>query len=529
MERPRTCGGVLVETLTQSKAIPSANSSPVRLSTKEAIDLGAEDSLFFYATFFPKTCRSPFAKFHVPVCEGLENPHCRFINLQMYRGSAKTSLLRMYAARRIAYGLSKTILLIGASEDHAARSVTWLKSAIDKNDKFRTAFRLNRGNKWSETELEIQHPLLGQSIWVKGVGITGNIRGINFEDYRPDLILADDVLTDENAATIEQREKISDLLLGAVKNSLVTQAEDPNAKFVINQTPLHKHDATMQALQDTEFVSYVVPCWTQETMDLPVDQQIAAWPERNTSEELRAEKKAALARNKYSIFAREKECRLVTKENAAFNTSFLEYWDAPNAEKFKMGQVVISIDPVPPPTPAQLAKNLHNKDYEAVSVLMRSAGKYYLLDYETNRGHDPSWSCQTAERFARKYHAMKVVFEAIAYQRVLGNILTDYFRRKRVYIPVEARVDKRPKYNRIISAFNIVEEGLFLCSTNHSQFIEDFATYPGCDYDDLLDSIASGLAELTNPLLEFAEEKDGVFAHVEDDFDKPLNFQRKVP
>jgi predicted phage terminase large subunit-like protein len=500
------------------------------ISANEAMELGAEDPLFFYKTFFPKTCRVDFAPFHTPVSAALETPKCRFINLQMFRGSAKTSLVRMYCARRIAYGMSKTIFLIGASEDHATRSVNWIKSAIDKNERFRSTFHLHRGNKWSETELEIRHPMLETSIWVKGAGITGNVRGVNFEDYRPDLILLDDVLTDENTATLEQREKISDLILGAVKNSLVTEAEDPNAKFIIAQTPMHKDDATMQALRDDEFVSVVVPCWTKETLEKPVDEQVSSWPERTSTSELRREKKSAMKRNRYSIFAREKECRLVTKENSAFNTEFLRYWDEEGV-KFDpmMGQTVIAIDPVPPPSPTQLAKNLHNKDYEAVVVMMRYEGKYYLLDYETNRGHDPSWTSQTAERFARKYRPIKVVFEAIAFQRVLGTILQDHFRRRHIYIPVEGRVDKRPKYNRIISAFQLYEEGLFYVSSEHGQFLEDFSTYPGSDHDDLLDACASALAELTNPLLEFADRGDGIYSHVSDPFNEPLNLQRKVP
>ena len=517
----------MVEALSTIKA-------PVQGLTKvkrqEVIDLGAGDQLFFYNHFFPKTCRVPFAGFHehklVPV---LDQPHSRFINLQMFRGSAKTSFLRMFAGRRIAYGLSRTILIIGASEDHAIRSVTWLKNTIEKNHVFRETFRLEPGNKWSGTELEIRHPLLDTQIWVKGVGITGNIRGINFEDYRPDLILLDDVVTDENAATLEQREKINTLVFGAVKNSLVTEAEDENAKLVIAQTPLHKKDITNEAMDDMEFVSVVVPCWTTATLGLPASQQESAWPERVSTSELRREKIAAMRRHRYSVFAKEKECKLVTEENSSFNGEFLQFWDAPSAEPLKMGEIIIAIDPVPPPSPTALAKNLHNKDYEAVSVLMRSRKNYYLLDYETNRGHDPSWSCQVTERFFRKYNALQVVFEAVAYQRVLGRILTEYLRRRRIYVPVRGIDDKRKKYNRIVSALNIAEDGKFYCSQSHDQFIQDFETYPNCDHDDLLDSVSLGLSQLVNPIFDMAPDDDGVWSHVQDEFNEPLNLKRVVP
>ena len=79
-------------------------------------------------------------------------------------------------------------------------------------------------------------------------GITGSLRGINFDDYRPDLIIVDDPQTDETAATLEQRNKVADLILGAVKNSLAPATEEPNAKLVMAITPQHNEDISQQAL-----------------------------------------------------------------------------------------------------------------------------------------------------------------------------------------------------------------------------------------------------------------------------------------
>jgi hypothetical protein len=54
--------------------------------------------------------------------------------------------------------------------------------------------------------------------------------------------------TDENCATLEQRQKISDLVHGALKKSLAPPVDDPNAKMVMLVTPQHIDDVPL-ALQ----------------------------------------------------------------------------------------------------------------------------------------------------------------------------------------------------------------------------------------------------------------------------------------
>src|SRR5690606_9118236 len=121
-----------------------------------------------------------------------------------------------------------------------------------------------------------------------------------------------------NAATLEQREKMKRLILDAVKNSLAPATEEPNAKLVLLNTPQHVDDVAMAAQSDPDFVTIIRGCWTEETKELPLDQQESAWPERHPTETLRQEKRNAIAANKLSGFLREKECRLVSPETATF-------------------------------------------------------------------------------------------------------------------------------------------------------------------------------------------------------------------
>ena len=85
----------------------------VDISLEEIVKLGAVDPEFFYRTFFPKTFRQPSPAFHKQIDLALDSPQYRLLNLQCFRGSAKTTKLRAFSLRRIAYRMSRTVLYIG--------------------------------------------------------------------------------------------------------------------------------------------------------------------------------------------------------------------------------------------------------------------------------------------------------------------------------------------------------------------------------------------------------------------------------
>src|SRR3990167_609536 len=448
-----------------------------QLSRAELIKLCAVDSDLFARVYFPKAVRQKSPDFDKQLWAAIENPLHRLLNLRVFRGAGKTTKLRLFAAKRIAYNVSKTILYIGASESHATRSIQWLRARIDPG-------------------------IDDTPIWVLGVGVTGNIRGINFDDYRPDLIIVDDCITDENAATQASAEKTSDLILNAVANSLASSQEFPNAKLAMLQTPISNYDISVQAEKDPEWHTESFGCWTKETEDLQIPQQRSSWEEMFPTKTLQARKQNAIAQRRYSGFAKEMECKLVQSETTCFNANWLRLYD----EVPRRGSTVIAIDPVPPPSDKQLATNLKTKDYEAISVVSRVEGNYYLLDYAVSRGHDPQWTEAKLFEFALQYKPLCVVVEAVAAQRYLKWFLQKAMERRRRFIPIkETPNDQRSKFHRIVTSLNgVASAGRFWCSKHHSEFIVQFENY-GQGYkgpDDLIESVSVAVSELTMPLLE---------------------------
>ena len=477
-----------------------------KLSLPEVVQLGAVDSEFFGHTFFPKTFRQPSAAFHKEMWSALEDPRYRYVAMKCFRDSAKTTILRVYTAKRIAYGLSKTVLYVSGNEGHAVRSVQWIRAQVEKNTLFASTFGLQKGRKWQENEAEIFRATEGDTAWIFGAGITSaSIRGINFDDYRPDLIVLDDAVNDENALTDEQREKIFDLISSALKRSLAPASEEPNAKMAFLNTPIHPDDALAKVEKDPEWHKLSFSCWTKETEDAPLDMQISSWESRYPSEVRRAEKLNAITANTYSKFARELECQLVTQENTAFKYEWISTFDE---QDLPSGMTIVVIDPVPPPSPRQLAKQLVGKDYEAIGVIRRAKGAYYVLEYHRNRGHEPNWTVAMACELARKYRVARIVVEAIAYQRVLEYLLRQEMTRKGLYYAIVPVTDKRKKYNRIVSTLSgPLSQGKLFLRSNMADLKAELTTYPNTTHDDLVDMLAMGVMDLSNALIDLDESE----------------------
>jgi hypothetical protein len=469
----------------------------------EVVQLAAIDSLLFARTFFPKTVRQEPAVFHSEVWDLLESEH-RLVNLQIFRDGAKTTTCRLYGAKRIAYAIARTILFVGKSEGHAVRSTKWLRKQVQHNRRFADTFGLRPGKKWQDTEAEIIHGEDEQPIWIMATGITGSTRGILQDDFRPDLIIVDDVIDEENSATPDGRQKISDLIYGALVGSLAPASESPDAKLVMLQTPLNKEDASTLALKDKGWKSKRFGCWTPATEGLDLRLQESVWPERWPSAEMRQKKEEYISRNKLSLFLREYECKITSPETAAFGRNWLEYYQLAPEHLVKS----MAIDPVPPPSDIQIAKGLRGKDYEAFAVVGAHAGDVYLLDYSLNRGHEPDWTIMEFFRLCLKWRPRIVTVETTAYQRTLKWLLEQAMRNRRQYWVVQDFTDSRSKFDRIVDSLSgVASQGRFYVKEEHTEFISQFESYPDIPNEDLLEATAVATAKLLGlPMGDDAED-----------------------
>lgn len=443
------------------------------LSAHDAAELGATDSELFYAYFFPATFRQDSPQFAEEMNRVLDDSSHREAAFMCFRGSGKTTRVRAFAAKRISYAVSRTIMLVSKSQEHSLRSLRWLKRQIDKNKVWTETFGLERGDKWTDEEITIVHGVYGITITVIAVGVRGQTRGLNIDDYRPDLIVVDDPNDAENTNTPEQRQKTAEEFFGSLHKSLAPRSEAPLAKMVLLQTPFHEEDL-IHTCRTFSWPLVSISCFNGEGESV--------WPARFPTEELQEEKDRHIEAGMASTWYREMECTLVGKETAAFRQDWLRFYD-PGQEPDK-GITVFGIDPA--------SADSKNADKQALAIVRVWRGEIWVLEALGEKGEMPDAFAERFFALTGRYRAAHGASEGIGYQRVLAWYLAREMRRRLQFRTVhEIKGERRRKEDRIPQVLRPVASQYALhVRRDQTELIDQFTRYPDCAHDDLLDALA---------------------------------------
>lgn len=482
------------------------------LTGEEVLDLAARDNDFYCQHFFPKTFRQKGAPFHPEIWEALETPHARHIDCEVFRGGAKTTLLRAFTSKRVAFASSRTILYVSETQDHAKRSVRWLKNQVLYNRAWSDFFQLSLGTKKTDEWLEIKNGIDGITISILAIGITGQTRGLNLDDYRPDLIVIDDPCNEENTATPEQRQKTENLVFGALQKSLAPPTEAQDAKMVLLQTSLNGDDVINQCHRDPNWLSFKFSCFKPDGT--------SSWEERFPTEFLLKEKDAHRAMNRLQLWYREMECKIVAGELSKFRPEWLQ--DLPGGMLPEGGAHFLYIDPVPPPSEREIQTGLKKKDNEAHAVVKFYKGGYYICNIESKKGHDPDWTIMKFWEQVKAWSIDMWEVEPRNYQRTLKWLIEKSMKQMGIYVKVNVppKMDMRPKQTRIVQSLqHIAAMGQLYVNLSDPRmraFIDQFTEYPNVNHDDELEAVANAvkLAQEHGPLMDIDYEV------IEDDYSR---------
>ena len=138
----------------------------------------------------------------------LENP-TQNLAWSVPRGHSKSSYLsNMYPVYNIVYSLKNYIVILSETEAGARMFTEWVNNQLKFNEKLRNDFgeMLSTNAKMNVTdnsEIFVTH----NNIKVQGASMGKQLRGSRHLNYRPDLIIADDLESSKNTNTPELREK----------------------------------------------------------------------------------------------------------------------------------------------------------------------------------------------------------------------------------------------------------------------------------------------------------------------------------
>ena len=162
----------------------------------------------------------PTPKFHLDVWDYCCDPHPR-VAIAAPRGHAKsTAVTGAYVMAEVLFREADFVVIISATERQAVRFLTNIKREIYENKQLRDLFQINlQFDKDNDKEIifEMGPDKHKACIIAMGAGGgTGPIRGALWNNKRPNLIIFDDVESDEEVASEERRQKVLGWLYEAV-------------------------------------------------------------------------------------------------------------------------------------------------------------------------------------------------------------------------------------------------------------------------------------------------------------------------
>jgi len=345
-------------------------------------------------------------------------------------------------------------------------------------------------------------------------GITGQIRGVNINDARPDFIIGDDIIDDENSATKEQRDKIKKLVTGALLKSLVPNQANPNATALFLQTPCHKDDFIESIMDDPAWITKSFSCFTYDKKGVAIGSTGPAW---FGFQDLLQEKNMHIRTNQLSVWYREMEVKITSTELQLGKPQWV--FDTVYETLPEKVMYILSADPTPPPKQGGGNEiDLDKLDDAVIMIQAMYKGHFYLVEYYTCKS---PVTAEFASKFVEFYVRYRPTFsgiETVLFARTVKEAIDNVQHEKGIYFLVVPIEDKRKKFNRIKdTVYDLAMKGRYHVKSEHIEFIAQFLDYPQVEFDDLLDAASIGIMIVNPAMLHASSVIEGDYEVISED------------
>jgi len=378
----------------------------------EALELSYGRSGVFGKTFFPESVYTPYTSLHNEIIQALDSKYQK-IAIAAPRGLGKTTMVKILCAHGILFRDYEFILYVSRSETLATLQTENLKRELLTNREIRKVF----GNIKIDDQFEEMDETFSKHSWVafgntlvmpRGAG--QQVRGLIYKNFRPQLIIVDDLEDREELKNPENRKKNKEWF----NADLIKCVDRYSDKWRIIYIDTLKH---YEALLEEHLND---PTWYHVRLDLCDDEYNSRVPELISTEELKQEAEIARKNNLLDIFYMEYRNIPIAKENQNFRPEYFQYYDHTTLEIGKFETLVI-VDP------AKTAQ-IHSADSAIVGVAVDYAsGKIYFVDCVSGKMYpDQIYDEMFAMRRRLKAHAVGIEvtgLEEFVKQPILNEML----------------------------------------------------------------------------------------------------------
>lgn len=469
--------------------------------------LGEMDIEFFALCYFPKYFDRKFGQFHKELFEELKymldnKGLIEAFGLPREHGKSTINsfLFPLYSTL---YNKSQFTLIISATEQIALPFLDMIKDELENNQLLIEDYGIYKGNRWNNNEIWIRgRGGLDACIMIRG--IDGSLRGIHFKQYRPQLVLLDDLLKDDTAKSETKREQVKNTFTDVVipigtrdTNTLVVgtvlHEEDLMADLLKGKIPgvrsikkasivnwaerddlWSEWEVKYNNLQDLDRIETAKSFFYDHQEEMLEGTEIL-WSEYLDYYYLMCKKQAMGDKSFY------KEMQNDPRSSDDYIFQNISYWD--RLPEYEEMEIVVYIDPA--------IKAGKRNDYSAITILGKhnKTNQMYVVDGSIYKLLPDDLFSIVIEKL-QMYPVEKIGFEATQAQSYMKQKFEEQLWQNKIYVPVEEVVTRGQKHERIISLEPDIKKGHVLFNSSNIGYnnqIKDYNKF--AKNDDAPDSL----------------------------------------
>lgn len=493
-------------------------------------EIGRNDILQFGQTYFPQHLAHKPSVFHEEICgvlTAISQKRCECFALAAPRGYAKSTIVSfLYVIWSLCYGKEHFILLLSATAKQAQKLLSNVSTVLETNSLLREDFpevfepKEKVKAKWTQDEI-----ITPNNVMIAARSVGQDFRGIKHDQYRPTLVILDDVDGDKNTFNAASREKVSNWF-----TSTVLKARDvKTANFVAVGTLFHIDSLLSRLTKKEEF-----PDWQKRIYKAVISfsSRTDLWQqwgnilfnrdvyndeggfhaanrffEDNKAVMLEGTKVLwEMMEDYYTLmkireiegsfsFDSEKQNDPTSARDCRYNPDDFYYWDDahPTTEKLLESfgneySIIAACDP-------SVGVMTSRSDHSAIIVLAKHKGKLYCLDADIKQRPQDEL-VEAIINFCKIRRPMnKFVIEANLFPELLLKTVQEHAYKENVVAPFKEIRNIKNKELRIFGMETYITTGTILFSRKHSVLLDQLKYFPRGDHDDGPDALEMALRE----------------------------------
>ena len=397
------------------------------------------------------------------------------------REHAKSTIVTLgYPLHQICFGLRRFIIIVSDTEYQAADFVRFIKLELEENERIRQDFGDLRGHfgQWADDTFITKN---GVKVLARGKG--QKIRGLRNRQYRPDLVVMDDIENDQSVRNPRQVEKTLKWIVETVYPAI-----DQNGSLFVIGTLLARKSVLAQLLFNPDYCAWKSVVYRALIYDeRSPGHPRSLWPARHSVKSLLAKKAVmgSLSFNKeYQNDPRDEE--------GMFREEWLRYYH-PSEIRGRQLAVFSFIDPS--------VGSGESADYKAViTVGQDTNGIIYVLDAYIRKASIDTLLRVVYNRYG-EFHPQVIGIEDNVFQKLLIREFDALAAQRRQYLPLRGVTHSAAKESRIARLSALVERGVVRFRKGHSDqelLIEQLIYFPSSTVNDDGPDALEGAVDLAN-------------------------------